>query len=153
MNRGETPFMAYEEISRAPPPASATTNPCCDGFLKGEKHSTQSLTFLGRVTDRKDVVRETIQHTGVETCLALGHESDSGFAFVSVGYETSIYRRSAHLALLSSLPSVRMRQDELKVVLNGFPYGGTTSVAVDDEGPDAAEEILEKIAKHLHRRF
>jgi hypothetical protein len=32
ISRGEVPFMAYEEISRVPPPASATTKPCCDGF-------------------------------------------------------------------------------------------------------------------------
>lgn len=87
----------------------------------------------------------------MEAGLALGNESDPGLAFVSVGYETSIYRGSAHLALLSSFPSIRMRQDELYVVLDGFPYGGTTSVAVDNEGPSAAEEVFEEVTEHLDR--
>jgi len=89
----------------------------------------------------------------VEAGLALGNESDPCLAFVGVGYEASMYRSLAHLALLSSFPSVRMRENELYVVLDGFPYRGAISVAFDDEGPSASEEILEEVAKHLDRRF
>jgi hypothetical protein len=93
------------------------------------------------VTDREDVVCEPFNTHAWRLASPLGNESDSGFAFVGVGYETSIYRSPAHLALLGSFPSVRMRQDELDVVLDGFPYRGATGVTVDDEGPSAAEEI------------
>jgi hypothetical protein len=105
------------------------------------------------VTDREDVVCESIQHTRVQTCLTLCDESNSGFAFVGVRYEISIYRSPAHLALLGSFPSVRVRQDELDVILDGFPHSGATGVTVDDEGPGAAEEISEEVAKHFDRGF
>jgi len=88
----------------------------------------------------------------METGLALGNEFDPGFAFVCVGYEAGIYRSLAHLALLSTFPSVRMRKDELYVVLDGFPYR-STSMGADDEGPGAAEEILEEVAEHFDRGF
>lgn len=72
----------------------------------------------GKETDREDSIREPVQHARVETGLALRNESDSGFAFVSVGYEASIYRGLAHFTLLSSLPSVWMRENELDVVFD-----------------------------------
>ena len=103
------------------------------------------------MADRKDAVCKPTRQARVETGLAFGNESDPCPAFVGVGYETSIYRGLAHLALLSSFPSVRMRENELDVVLDGFPYRSAISVAVDDEGPSAAEEVLEEVAKHLDR--
>ena len=75
-----------------------------------EQGSALSLKFprKRRGTDRDDLVCETIQHTRMETGLALGDKSDSGFAFVGVGDETAVYGSLAHLALLGSLPSVRV---------------------------------------------
>lgn len=61
-----------------------------------------------RGTDRNDIVCKAIQHTRVEAGLALGNESDSGFAFVCVWDETTVYGSPTHLALLGSFPSVRV---------------------------------------------
>lgn len=126
-----------------------------DSRVGKEKDSTLSLKISRKrkETDREDIVCETIQHTGMETGLALGNESDSGFAFIGVGDETTVYRSLAHLALLGPFPSVRVRQDELYVVLDGSPYGGTGSMGLDDEGPGATEEVLKEVSEHLEGRF
>ena len=69
----------------------------------------------------------------METGLALGNKSDSGFAFVSAGDETTVDGGLAHLALLGSLPSIGVREDELYVVLDGFPDDSAAGVCFDDE--------------------
>lgn len=81
-----------------------------DSGGEGEKGSALSLKISRKrkETDRDDIVCETIQHTRMEAGLALGNESDSGFAFVGIGDETSVYRSPTHLALLGSFPTVRV---------------------------------------------
>ena len=112
--------------------------------VNGRKRSTLSLKTSKEKTDREQFSCEATQYTCVETGLVLSDKA---------GNETTVDSRSPHLALLGSFPSVGVREDELDVVLDGFPDGGAAGMCFDDERPSATEEILEEIAEDFESGF
>lgn len=148
---GDVPRIAYELMSRVPPPASATMNPCPEGCCNGDQ-----LTTCGRTVQPpylQDIRSEAIKNTCVKTRFTLCDETDARFPLICVGYEAAVHCGAAHLRLLRALPTIRMAEDELNVLLHRVPKRGAVRMGIDDERARTAEEVCQEVGKDVDRRL
>ena len=101
--------MAYELMSNVPPPASATMNPCPEGFYSTQVSLWLSTSNQRRRTRLKYVRCKPVEHARVQTRLSLCHEPYPRPALVRIGDKAAIRRGATHLGLLRALPTVRVR--------------------------------------------
>lgn len=109
--------------------------------------------FTRETTHRKHIIRQPIQHTSMQTRLSLRNEPNPRLPLIRIRYQPANNRRPTHLRLLRALPSVRVAQNELDVMLDGAPHGVAVRVGVDDEGVGAAEEVGEEVAEDVDGGF
>ena len=67
-----------------------------------------------------------------------------------VGNKISENRSSTHLALLGTLPSVRMRKNIIDLIINRNPQVGIISMGISDITRSTLQEVLKKISKDFY---
>lgn len=104
-------------------------------------------------TYRKHICSQSVQDTCVQTGFSFCHKPNPCLAFISITYQPTLHRRSSHLRLLSTFPSVGVTQNELHIMFDCGPEGVTVCVGIDNEVSGTTEEVGEKIAEDVYSRF
>lgn len=106
-----------------------------------------------QATHRENVRCKSALDARVKTCLAFRDESDPRASLVGVRDQTAVDRRTTHPGLLCPLPAVWVAENELDGVFDGLPHGFAVCMGIDDEAAGAAEQVMQKVAKHVDGGF